>query len=73
MNATMLSPAPGMYFDATRKDGRQFTGMIAKVLNRADRTMLVVETEPKVFKSVYLDDCKAYILSDTFRGTRSNG
>lgn len=70
---TIISPAPGMYFDATRTDGRRFTGEIAKVADVKGRTMLVVKIGPQEFKSVYLDDCKGYLMSDTFRGTRSNG
>lgn len=72
MNA-ILSPVPGMYFDGTRNDGRRFTGEIAKVADVGGRTMIVVKTEPKMFKSVYLDECKGYLMSDTFRGTRASG
>jgi hypothetical protein len=60
-----MTAAPGMYFDGTRlNDDRRFTGTIAKVVYTADRTMIVVEVSPKVFKSVYLDDCRGYLLSD---------
>lgn len=72
MNA-IVTAAPGMYFDGTRNDGRRFTGEIAKVADVGGRTMIVVKIGPKEFKSVYLDECKGYIMSDTFKGTRSNG
>lgn len=64
-NTSSMMPAPGMWFSGTRNDGRQFNGTIEKAVYSSKGTMVVVKIkDTNTFKSVYLHDCRGYLLSD---------